>query len=175
VTGEEAERMVVRCRAEGIHRPLSAEERFAAFCSTNRVPALFVALAVELRWGSFVEIGRTEARVGESAGSTIWWDESDLELPEGLPSSVYVRFSVYEDGGSCRGWGGGGAQAGRLRLVGHAGATVEGLRTADDGRGRGVPLTIHAPPVRGGRPTARGTLWVERCELLLEPRPLDDM
>ena len=97
---------------------------------------------------------------------SLWWEEMELEMPDGLPEKVYLRFAVYESPTWQRG--------GRPRLVGVDGTTMQHLRQMTDPRGRGRPLQLSAPPtnnlqeppLRGGR----GTLWIERCQLVV----LDD-
>lgn len=179
-TGQDAERVVVRCRANGLRRGgWSVSE------DARRINAsLFVAVSVEMRWGSLVELGRSESRFSEDNG---WcWEEMDFELPHGLPAKVYLRFAVYEGLSrfaaieSARGGGLSGRATSpgrnatgpqRPKLIGMAGATIEDLR-AEDRHNRGAPLMIHAPPTgRDARPLPRGTLWIERYDLVGEPLP----
>lgn len=181
-SGLEADKLVIRCRADALRRSTGMGEDLlsrgvAALCG-GRTGSVFVAVSVELRWGALVELGRSEGRMEDH--HTLWWEEMELELPDGLPERVYLRFAVYEslgryahvDGTRLSGRDGGGvASTGgysqpRPKLIGMAGATVDELR-ANDARGRGAPLTIHAPPVgKGARPVPRGTLWIERCDMV---------
>ena len=171
--GELAEVLVLRCRAEQCRRLPTPEERLAGLCSVSRhgggqlrAARCFVAVALEVKWGALVEIGRSGCVV-EHLGS-LWWDPMRFEVPDGAPERVYLRFAVYE--ADPRG-------SGRPKLIATAGATVHQLqRDAEDARGRGVPLPLRAlTSSRGpggadkvaevaGR--ACGTLWIERCALL---------
>ena len=45
-----------------MRRPLSAEERLNALCGVTAPMCCFVTVALEVRWGALVEIGRSEAR-----------------------------------------------------------------------------------------------------------------
>ena len=182
-SGEDADRIILKCRADGLRQSVSVKEQLlsrglASLCTT-RSSAIFVAIAVEMRWGALVELGRTESRVEEHQSH--WWEEMELELPDGLAPRVYVRFAVYEssgryatvnssrlsNGGGVGDFVGGGFHQPRPKLVGMAGATLQELKDMRDTRGRGTPLTIHSPPAsRDERPIPRGTLWVERADMV---------
>ena len=112
----------------------------------------FLVVSVELRWGALCELGRSDAVADERSPQ---FDDMELELPDGVPPRAFLKFGLYE-------WN----RHGRHRLIGAAGAPVHELQPHDP-RGRGVPLVLGAPPSTLRAPTAeRGTLWVDRCELL---------
>ena len=158
MSGEDAEFIQLHFRADGCRRALSAEEMLGALCATRGVHRCFVAVAVEVKWGALVEIGRTEV-VHEEVQSLVW-DGMKLELPEGTPDRVYLRFAVYESA----------ARRGQQpKLVGTCGATVQQI-SDERVRGRGVPLqlrgalnTSFSSGVAGSK---CGTLWIEACELI---------
>ena len=163
VSGEEADTLVLRCRAEGCKRQLTADERLQALCTVRGSVECYVTVALEVRWGALVEIGRSEARTDEMRSH--WWDELQMELPEGTPERVYLRFAVYEKAART---------GGKPKLVASTGVTVQQvheMQRSGDARGsRGVPLELRTMPLtRGGEPTAGkpcGTLWIEMCELI---------
>ena len=166
-SGEDAETLVLRCRADSCRRPLTAEEKLNIFCTSRASVKCFVTVALEVRWGALVEVGRSEARYEESAQS-IWWEEMRLEIPEGTPERVYLRFAVYE--AAHRG------TKGKPRLIATVGATVHQIAHAMHDDRRGVALALRSlgsakggVDVLAGKPC--GTLWVERCELLGLPPP----
>ena len=148
LTADQADELILRCHADGL--------RVSSGLGEGKPSNPFVTVAVELRWGSLVEIGRAEP----VADANPWWEELCLELPDGVPARAYLRFAVYE-------W----QRSGRHRLIGVAGATIEQLHDAEPG-GRGVALALRSTPpaatARRGYAVApsRGTIWIERCELV---------
>ena len=172
--GDEANVLCVRLHAEGLRALADAVRALPGGQTLGKIYSSrhFVVVSVELRWGALVEIGRTQPSAVE-AGS-IWWDEQRFPLPDGVPPTVFVRFALYE-------WH---KMPKPHRLVGVSGASVEQLQPGD-WRSRGVPLALRATPPPSSSSAAghemmastRGTLWVERCELVLsreDLRPPDE-